>query len=419
VILSARINPVDIGGQAFDGTSEDLIIRVPAESVEEYKRVGSTTVDIVVRRDDPRCVSTNTDVQVVWPQPTIRGDNGTPLPDNWLNACIIVNDSYDPAVPNTIFPFANPPHADPPIRMWQETVEQPSERAWNERTVLPFGSSDPHLHIINITSGAMATTIDYPLSPTFSATHFDYQTEVRNHVVGVHVDATARIQGTSIDGLGDNQPLQEGDNFFEVKALAEDIRHTLTYRVKVVRAAPVIDDATLVILSINRGNLRPNFSSNVTTYGATVSSDVTSISITAIAAAAAATIRINGEMVTHGTHPFLLNPGDNTFTIEVTAIDGIAKMTYTLTIERDRLTSADELVDISETQIYPNPVTDNLTIQNRNIQAGEIIRIYDTTGSLVATHVAQGEETVIPVGNLPEGIYILNIRNYTSLFIKQ
>ena len=85
-------------------------------------------------------------------------------------------------------------------------------------------------------------------------------------------------------------------------------------------------DATLSSLSVSNGILTPAFSSNVRTYSVNVANTVTEITLTATPNNAKATVI--------GAGVKQLTAGANTFTITVTAEDGVTKSVYTVTVNR-------------------------------------------------------------------------------------
>jgi hypothetical protein len=95
-------------------------------------------------------------------------------------------------------------------------------------------------------------------------------------------------------------------------------------------------DATLSGLAISAGSLTPLFSSSNTSYTASVSNAVSSITVTPTATAANSTITVNTISVTSGSAsaPIALAEGPNTITIVVTAQDGVTTQTYTITVTR-------------------------------------------------------------------------------------
>ena len=69
--------------------------------------------------------------------------------------------------------------------------------------------------------------------------------------------------------------------------------------------------------------------------------------------------------------------------------------------------------------VYPNPTTDHLNVFMNNSEIEDVIRVYDVNGREVATAPVQGAMTVISVGDLPSGMYLLQSGNRTARFIKE
>ena len=69
--------------------------------------------------------------------------------------------------------------------------------------------------------------------------------------------------------------------------------------------------------------------------------------------------------------------------------------------------------------VYPNPTTDHLNVFMNNSEIEDVIRVYDVSGREVATAPVQGAMTVISVGQLPSGMYLLQSGSRTTRFIKE
>lgn len=95
-------------------------------------------------------------------------------------------------------------------------------------------------------------------------------------------------------------------------------------------------DAALSSLALNRGNLVPAFEPGTTKYTAAVGKGVNSITVTPVARDVGAAVKVNDNAVAGGnaSQPIDLDYGSNTITVEVTAANGIDKMTYTITVTR-------------------------------------------------------------------------------------
>jgi hypothetical protein len=70
-------------------------------------------------------------------------------------------------------------------------------------------------------------------------------------------------------------------------------------------------------------------------------------------------------------------------------------------------------------QIYPNPVNEQLTIDNGELTI-ENVKIYDIMGkTLMSLTTLPSPETTIDVSLLPAGVYFLKIGNKTAKFVKE
>ena len=200
------------------------------------------------------------------------------------------------------------------------------------------------------------------LSPTFASDITSYTASVANSVSGVTLTPTASHAGATItvgrtaanSGFpSDTQELFVGANAIDIIVTAEDVFTTKTYTVTVTRAAPASSvtvkraapastDATLSALTISHGALESNllgqiFSSDITSYTASVANSVSGVTLTPTANHAGATIAVAGTTVASGSPSGsqTLGVGSNTIiTIVVTAQDGSTTKTYTVTVTR-------------------------------------------------------------------------------------
>lgn len=73
--------------------------------------------------------------------------------------------------------------------------------------------------------------------------------------------------------------------------------------------------------------------------------------------------------------------------------------------------------------VYPNPTTNYVQVSSPENLDNKVIMIYDNTGNLVLQNKPQGNESVIDVGELRRGIYILNFKsdqkNWSKKLIKK
>lgn len=187
-------------------------------------------------------------------------------------------------------------------------------------------SSDATLSVLSLSAGA--------LSPAFAPATFGYTASVPNAVDEIDVSATPAHAGASrtINGGADTTvALAVGENLIEVAVTAEDGATTETYNVTVTRAAPpAVDDASLAALSLSSGALSPTFDPATLAYSAGVGNSVAAVTVAATPANPAATITVNGD----ADPTVALSVGANPIEVVVTAEDGIATETYSITVTR-------------------------------------------------------------------------------------
>lgn len=109
---------------------------------------------------------------------------------------------------------------------------------------------------------------------------------------------------------------------------------TIENQVSVEQPVVLSSDNSLGILQISSGTLSPAFHPDTTNYKATVSYDVTKVSVSAVAAHEKAKI----SAVTGGTN---LQVGDNTINVVVQAENGVSR-TYTIVVTRQQKPATEE-----------------------------------------------------------------------------
>ncbi len=199
-------------------------------------------------------------------------------------------------------------------------------------TVTRSGSADTSLSALSL-SGVT-------LSPAFASGTTAYTASVANTVTETTVTATASDANASVEvklnGVVDQDgvtPLVVGDgNVIAVVVTAQDGETTQTYSVTVTRAGSA--DASLSALSLSVVTLSPGFVSGTTAYTTSVGHAVAETTVTATAAAGAVyEVKLNGVVDQDGVVPLAVGDG-NVITVVVTAQDGVATQTYTVTVTR-------------------------------------------------------------------------------------
>lgn len=113
---------------------------------------------------------------------------------------------------------------------------------------------------------------------------------------------------------------------YDADSKAVTLDHVGSSSVKVNAADTSSKDASLASLTISPGTLNPAFSADVTEYTAAVSSDVTSVTVSAPAKDGGAKVAVSGNDE--------LQDGENTITCTVTAEDGVTTKTYTIVVTK-------------------------------------------------------------------------------------
>ena len=184
------------------------------------------------------------------------------------------------------------------------------------------------------------------LSPApFDPAHTFYTAQVDNDVTSTtitavpsHPSATAQVLDGGVIASGGVVQLDligsSPVNTFTVRVTAKD-GSTKDYTVAVERRA-LSTDATLVGLTLS-GVLEGNwgFVSDVFDYDVGVDNGVTSTTVTATLNDSGASYVVQLGGVTDNDRMIDLAEGDNEITVVVTAEDGVATKTYTVTVDRD------------------------------------------------------------------------------------
>ena len=182
---------------------------------------------------------------------------------------------------------------------------------------------------------------------TFDSTTISYTATVANRVSQTTVTPTVSDSGASyvikLGGMTDvdgTVSLAVGANVIAVEVTAEDGETTRTYTVTVTRVAPPSTDATLSGLTLSDVSFG-TFAPGTTSYTAGVANGVSQTTVTPAANHSGATyvIKLGGVTDADGTVTFAV--GANVITVEVTAQDGQATRTYTVTVTRAAPLSSD------------------------------------------------------------------------------
>ena len=202
----------------------------------------------------------------------------------------------------------------------------------------------------------------------FASGTTSYTTQVANSVSRTTVTPSVKHSGASyvirLGGVTDADgtvALAVGSNVITVEVTAQDGSTTRTYTVTVTRDAPLSGDATLSALTLSGVDFG-TFDSSTASYSAQVTNSVsrTIVSPSVSNSGASYVIKLDGVTDTDGV--ISLAVGSNVITIVVTAQDGGATRTYSVTVTR---ASQDETPPRSDAPVTGELPTDVPTVNFR------------------------------------------------------
>jgi len=219
-------------------------------------------------------------------------------------------------------------------------------------TVTGYNAGGPGSGIVNIkviTSTSANDTLSKltasvgTLSPAFSPAKTSYTITVSSLHPTINFTPTAANTGATItvDGIAttsgmasDTIKLKTGANTVTIQVTAPNGVAKQSYTIVVTRQPST--NAGLAKLLLSSGTLTPTFATATTSYTASVSNSVSSVTMTPTASDITSTIKVNGTAVASGTAstPVSLSVGSNTITTVITAQDGTTTKTYTVTVTR-------------------------------------------------------------------------------------
>lgn len=255
------------------------------------------------------------------------------------------------------------------------TSEDGLSRTYNVRVTRTI-SDDATLRIINLSDGF--------LTPSFAPLTTEYVVNVDASVVSMNIQGIPNHYYATVSGNVFNTPISVGENVFPFVVVAEDGITTMTYTVTVIR--PISNDATLRELNLSVGMLTPPFSPLQTEYSVNVTSENVSIDITGIPNHPNATLV--GNVTNAG-----LAVGTTSFSLTVTAEDGVTTMTYTVHVNR--------------------AVSNDATLQNIILSEGTLDPIFYSahTEYLVIADFATTQISITGIPNHPNATVSGNVTN--------
>ena len=268
-------------------------------------------------------------------------------------------------------------------------------------------STDADLASLTISEGTL---------PAFAAATEGYAVSVGNDVASITVtptvadtDASVTVDGTAVASGVASEPidLAVGANDIAIVVTAQDGTTEKTYTVTVTRAAPVTlsTDADLSGLTISAGTL-PAFAAATENYAVSVDNDVASVTLTPTTNDDGATLTVDGTAVASGaaSSAIALTAGvAKAIDIVVTAQDGSAMKTYTVTVTRAASADAD-LSSLTISAGTLSPTFDADTLTGYTISVGSIVAsttVTPTTADTAASVTVAGTAVASGVASEP------------------
>jgi hypothetical protein len=168
------------------------------------------------------------------------------------------------------------------------------------------------------------TTDRGDVTPTFHPDTVTYSLSVQHEIDTVTIIAVPNAETSAVAGDGKQSLTYGSSNIFEIRVTAEDGTE-MTYTLRVTRNVPPISDASLKILTTDRGEVSPTFHPDTVNYTLAVPTETDTVTIIAVPNQETATV------VGDGQKP--LTEGHNVFNITVTSEDGTERI-YTLVVTR-------------------------------------------------------------------------------------
>lgn len=220
------------------------------------------------------------------------------------------------------------------------------------------------------------------LTPAFIKTTTEYSVIVLNTVNSINVTATTEDTKAKYVVTG-NTNLVNGENIISVKVVAEDGKTTKTYNIKVTKVEnPALANANLLSINLDNAKLDKEFDPTVLEYVCEVENDVEKLNISPLTENASATINVTGNEN--------FKVGENKVSVEVTAVDGVTKKIYTITVNKKEEVAA--ITNIQTNTPWYNNITNSITNYVKNIDFGNIFIISLCSLSALALFLTLFEE---------------------------
>ena len=312
----------------------------PRQSIARVNADGTLDTGFDPRANGVNSVAVQADGKVLLGGPfTALQPNGAPLPTTRnhiarVNVDGTLDTAFDPNADESVFSVAV--QADGKVLLGGNfTALQPNGAASSStRNLFARLYNDPATQTLSTPDSTQALWQRGGAAPELSRVTFELSTDNgANWIplgVGTRVGTTANWQrtGLSLPASGSLRArgATSGGSNNSSSGLVEQI----------AQFSLPSANADLSNLQLSAGSLTPVFAPATTSYTANVNYSTTTLTVTPTTAAATATVKVNGITVASGSAsaPINLSEGNNLISIVVTAADGAATKTYTVTVTR-------------------------------------------------------------------------------------
>lgn len=205
-----------------------------------------------------------------------------------------------------------------------------------------------------------------------------------------------------------------GSSISPLSGQAQDFTNPVEYTVTAVDMSTVVytatvelvefqsDNANLASLTVSHGSLEPTFNAEHLMYNVLLEQGTTSVEINAVAEDPNATVMIFPYLNLEGSM------AQRTATVVVVAPDGVTSKTYSILFNFPSFVATDRSQG-RYSEVFPNPVTDELFVKLHNNTQESRIVIHNGFGyTMHEKYVpAYQDETRFDLSHLPAGTYIV------------
>ena len=236
------------------------------------------------------------------------------------------------------------------------------------------------------------------LDQEFTSEELSYTVTVPVGTTTTTLSAIATSEKATIDGTGEIV-IAAYETIVTVKVTAE-AGDTLVYTFTIELQKS--DDSSLASLSVDTGDLTPEFDTATLNYTLEAPIGTTSVTVTAEANSDSAKVA--------GAGAIDVSTGSGTATIVVTAEDG-SETTYTIaiTVKPDGI----NLLEKDNFNVYPTVSNEGFNVK---ANVGTTVQVYNITGKLVKTIKIDKAITKLELSN--EGVYLVKNKNRIVRIIK-